>query len=81
MDTYMPPFSICSVPIIALQVAGVVPKLSKLCMFHEGMAVGLCELEFPALTPDFMRWTYKCYIAAPLKVGNHVEVQIESGWV
>jgi hypothetical protein len=68
-------------PILALHVAGVVPKLSELRVFHEGMAIGLSELEFPAPSPDFMRWSYERYVAAPLKVGNHVEVKTESGWV
>ena len=80
-DTYMPPFAISFVPILALHVAGVVPKLSELRMFHEGMAIGLCELEFPAPSPDFMRWSYERYVAAPLEVGNYVEVKMESGWV
>jgi hypothetical protein len=75
-DAYMPPFAISSVPILALQVAGVVPKLSELHVFHEGMAVGSCQLEFLGPTPDFMRWTYKRYVAAPLEVGNHVEVKM-----
>ena len=80
-DTYRPPFAICSVPILALQVGGVVPELKELSMFHEGMAVGSCHLDFPAPTSDFMRWTYERYIAAPLERGNHVEVKMESGWV
>jgi hypothetical protein len=80
-DTYMPLFAISFVPILALHVAGVVPKLSELRVFHEGMAIGLSELEFPAPSPDFMWWSYECYVAAPLEVGNHVEVKMESGWV
>ena len=80
-DTYMPPFAILFVPILALHVAGVVPKLSKLRVFYEGMAIGLCELEFPAPSPDFMWWSYERYVAAPLEVGNYVEVKMESGWV
>jgi hypothetical protein len=77
----MPPFAILFVPILALHVAGVVPKLSELRVFHKGMAIGLCELEFPAPSPDFMQWSYKRYVAAPLEVGNHVEVKMESGRV
>lgn len=80
-DIYMPPFAICSVPILALQVAGIVPKLSELRMFHEGMAVGSWHLEFPAPTPAFMRWTYERYVAAPLEIGDHVEVLMKPGWV
>jgi hypothetical protein len=80
-DTYMLPFAISSVPILALQVAGVVPKLSELRVFHEGMAVGSCQLEFLGLTPDFMQWTYERYVVAPLEVGNHVKVKMGSRWV
>lgn len=76
-DTYMLPFTISSVPILALQVAGIVPKLSELRVFHKGMAVGSCKLELIGPTPDFMWWTYECYVAAPLEVGNYVKVKME----
>ena len=80
-DTYMPLFAISFVPILVLHVGGIVPRLSELAVFHEGMAIGVSELEFPAPSPDFMQWSYEHYIAAPLKVGNHIEVKMESGWV
>lgn len=80
-DSYMPPFAISSVPILALQVAGIAPKLNELRVFHEGMAVGSCQLKLLAPAPDFMRRTYERYVAAPLEVGNYVEVKMEPGWV
>ena len=43
-DTFMLPFMIFSVPVTALHVAGVVPKLSELNMFHEGLVIGSVHL-------------------------------------
>ena len=80
-DTFMLPFMIFSVPVTALHVAGVVPKLSELNMFHEGMVIGSVHLRFPTLSPDFIWWSYERFVAAPLKIGNKVEVNMNLGLV
>ena len=80
-DMYMPPFMIFCIPVTALHVTGVVPKLSELNMFHEGMVIGSVHLRFPALSPDFIQWSYECFVAAPLEIGNKVEVNMNPGLV
>lgn len=81
LDTYMPPFAILSVLVTALHVTGVVPQLSELNLFHEGMVIGMLHLDFPALPPEFIRWSYEHYVAAPLKIGNNVEVDMSLGFL
>ena len=69
------PFAIFEVPVALLQATDVAPTLNKLRVFSEGMAVGSAELGFKAPSKEFLRWTYECYMGAPLEHGHKVEVQ------
>ena len=69
------PFAIFDVPVDLLQTTDVAPTLNELRVFSEGMAVGRAELDFKAPSADFLRWTYECYMGAPLEQGHKVEVQ------
>jgi hypothetical protein len=80
-DLYMPPFAIFTVPVTALHVTGVVPKHNELNLFHEGMAIGAVHLQFPAPSPEFIRWSYECYVAVLIEIGNNVEANINPGLV
>ena len=80
-DEFMPPFAIFSVPLEALHVAGVAPRLSELNLFAEGMAVGAARWDFLAPSLEFIRWTFEYYVAAPVEIGHKVEVDLKPGMV
>ena len=80
-DEYIPPFAVFAVPVEALHTDDVAPKLSELNLFAEGMAIGAKELNFPAPSPEFMRWSYEFHVAAPIEIGNKVEVNMKPGTV
>ena len=80
-DEFMPPFAIFSVPLEALHVIGVAPRLSELSLFTQGMAVGAAQLDFLAPSPEFVRWTYEHYVAAPVEIGDKVEADLKPGMV
>jgi hypothetical protein len=80
-DEYIPPFAVFTVPVEALHADGMGPKLSELKLFAEGMAIGAKQLNFPAPSPEFMRWSYECHVAAPIEIGNKVEVDMKPGTV
>lgn len=75
-DEFMVPFTIFTVPQEALFTAEVDVTLNELRLFAQGMAVGAAHLGFSAPSPDFIRWTYERYVAAPLEIGNKVEVNL-----
>lgn len=77
-DNYALPFATAVVPIGALQIEGVVPRLSEIHLFAEGMVIGQQQLRFPAPPPYVMRWTYEYYLAAPVEIGHKVEAFTES---
>ena len=80
-DDYMPPFAIFTVPHEALHASSAVPTLRELRLFTQGMAVGAAQFEFLAPSPEFLRWTYERYAAAPLEIGNKVEVDLKQRMV
>ena len=80
-DDYMPPFAIFTVPHEALHASSAVPTLRELRLFTQGMAVGAAQFESLALSLEFLQWTYEHYVAAPLKIGNKVEVNLKQQMV
>ncbi|KAF8341950.1 hypothetical protein F5887DRAFT_1076332 [Amanita rubescens] len=80
-DRYMPPFAVFPVPVEALCSADATPRLTELKMFFEGMAIESNKLDFPAPSREFIRWTYERYVAAPIEIGNRVEVNLKPGTV
>jgi hypothetical protein len=77
-DLLVPPFAIFCVPVSALQ-SDVVPKLQELNLFAEGMAVGAKEMGLDLPLEEFLRWTYDNDVAAPVEIGNKVEVKSNMG--
>ncbi|KAF8322378.1 hypothetical protein F5887DRAFT_1087234 [Amanita rubescens] len=77
-DDLVPPFAIFYVPVSALQ-SDVVPRLKELNLFAEGMAVGAKEMGLNFPHTEFFRWTYENDVAAPVEIGNKVEVKLDMG--
>ena len=77
-DPFVPPFAMFAVPVNALQ-SDVAPKLKELNLFAEGMAVGAKEMELDLPLKEFLRWTYENDVAAPVEIGNKVEVKSNMG--
>ena len=77
-DDFVPPFAIFKVPVSALQ-SDVVPRLKELNLRAEGMAVGAKEMELDLPLKEFLRWTYENDVAAPVEIGNKVEVRLNMG--
>lgn len=80
-DDLSPPFAIFSVPLGALNTAVVVPRLSELSLFTQGMLVGAAELDFISPSREFIRWTYERHVAAPVEIGHKVEADLKPGMV
>jgi len=78
-DEYKPPFAVFTVLVEALRTSGVVPRLSELNLFGEGMAVESNGLDFPTPSREFIQWTFEHFIAAPVEIGNKVEVDLKPG--
>jgi len=76
-DLYMPPFAYYTMPVAGVHTTGVVPRLSELRLFAEGMAIGVEELNFPAPDAEFIRWTYENHLAAPVEIGQKVETNLK----
>lgn len=70
------PFAVFKVLVNLLQATDVAPTLNELRVFLEGMGVGSAKLGFEGPSKDFLQWTYECPIAASLKQGHKVEVQM-----
>jgi hypothetical protein len=80
-DLYMPPFAYYTMPVAGVHAAGVVPRLSELRLFAEGMALGVEELNFPAPDAEFIRWTYENHLAVPVEIGQKVEARLNTGMI
>lgn len=78
-DDFMPPFVYFAVPSSALRTRDVIPSMSELKLFGEGMAIGERQLHFPSPHPDFLRWSYENHVAAPVEVGQRVEIKLDAG--
>ena len=80
-DLYMPPFAYYTIPVAGVHATGVVPRLSELRIFAEGMAIGVEELKFPAPDAEFIRWAYENHLAAPVEIGQKVEASLTTGMI
>ena len=78
-DDLVPPFAIFYVPVSALQSSDVVPRLKELNLFAEGMTIGAKEMKLDFPHTEFFRWTYENDVAAPVQIGNKVEVKSNTG--
>lgn len=80
-DDYFLPFTYYAIPPSALRIQDVNPRISELKLFGLGMAIGEQQLRFPSPHPDFLRWSYENHVAAPVEVGQKVEIKLDAGIV